>query len=268
MKKKIMLISGSGKFPFLFAKAARDKGCYVSSIAIKHNTDPRLRGFVDDIHWFKISEFKKIFEYLRSESIDNVAMAGQIKPRTLFNKEIFKDEELRKLFLDLKDRRADSIFGAVAQKIESEGLTVLDSTLFLEDYLPKKGVLTGDEPSQELWDDINFGFQIAKEIGRLDIGQTVVVKDKAIVAVESMEGTDATIRRAGLIVSWGCVVVKVSKPKQDKRFDIPVVGLQTVKNLIKIKARCLALESGRTLVIDKEECIRQAKRHGIIITAV
>jgi DUF1009 family protein len=138
----------------------------------------------------------------------------------------------------------------------------------LEDYLPKKGVLTAVEPNKETWDEIDFGFQIAKEMGRLDIGQTVVVKSKAVVAVESMEGTDATIRRAGAIANGGCVVIKVSKPKQDKRFDIPVAGPRTIENLIKIRAKCLAFEAGKTLLIDKEECIRKANKHRIIIVAV
>lgn len=268
MQKKIVLISGSGKFPFLFAQAAKEKGFYVLSVAIKSNTDARLSRYVDAIKWFKISEFRKIFEFLRSEAITNVAMAGQIRPGTLFDKRIFQDEELRKLIVDLKDRRADSIFGAIAQKLEENGLKVLDSTLFLEKYLPQKGVLTLKEPPQRVWDDVNFGFQMAKEIARLDIGQTVVVKNKSVVAVEAFEGTDATIRRAGYIVPQGCVVVKVSKPKQDKRFDIPVVGLNTIKNLIKIRAKCLAFEAGRTLLIDQEKCIKLAERNDIIIAAV
>jgi DUF1009 family protein len=266
--QKIGLISGSGKFPFLFAKAAKDKGLHVTSIAIKNNTDPRLKKYVDSIEWFKISEFRKIFDFLKNESIESVVMAGQIKPHTLFDKEIFKDEELRKLIIELEDRRADSIFGAIAEKLQNSGVKVLDSTIFLEDYLPKKGVLTSEEPTKETWDEINFGFQIAKEMGRLDIGQTVVVKHKAVVAVESMEGTDATIRRAGDIANGNCVVVKVSKPKQDKRFDIPVAGLCTIKNLVKIKAKCLAFEAGKTLLIDKEKCIELANKHKIIIAAV
>jgi len=268
MQQEIVLISGSGKFPFLFAQAARQKGYYIASVAIKNNTDSRLRKYVDEIRWFRISDFKKIFEFLKNGSIKKVAMAGQIKPRTLFDKKIFQDEELRKLIVDLKDRRADSIFGAVAQKLEENGLMVVDSTLFLEEHLPLKGILTLEDPDQEIRDDIQFGFQMAKEIARLDIGQTVVVKNKAVVAVEAFEGTDATIRRAGFIAPRGCVVVKVSKPKQDKRFDIPVLGLRTIQNLIRIKARCLAFEAGRTLLIDKEKCIDQAKRHHIIIAAV
>lgn len=268
MRQKIGLISGSGKFPFLFAKAAKDKGFYVLSIAIKNNTNPRLEKYVDRITWFKINEFRKIFEFLNNEAIENVVMAGQIQPHTLFDKEIFQDEELRKLIVDLEDRRADSIFGAIAHKLKESGIKLLDSTIFLEDYLPKKGILTPNEPTKETWDEINFGFQIAKEIARLDIGQTVAVKNKAIVAVESMEGTDVTIRRAGTIANGGCVVIKVSKPNQDMRFDIPVAGPRTIKNLLRIKAKCLAFEAGKTLLIDKERCIREAKKHNLIIVAI
>ncbi|MDD5006193.1 MAG: UDP-2,3-diacylglucosamine diphosphatase LpxI [Candidatus Omnitrophica bacterium] len=268
VQQKIGLIAGSGKFPFLFAKAAKAKGFCVLAIAITGNADPRLKNFVDGIKWFKISEFRKIFEFLKNVHIESVIMAGQIQPRTLFHKEIFRDEDLRKLIVDLEDRRADSIFGAIAQKILESGIKILDSTMFLEDYLPKKGVLTAEELPKEVWDDINFGFRIAKEIARLDIGQTVVVKNKAIVAVESMEGTDATIRRAGTIASRGCVVVKVSKPNQDMRFDIPVIGLQTIDNLVKIKAKCLAFEAKKTLLIDKEKCIKKAKKHNLAIVAI
>lgn len=268
MNERIGLISGSGKFPFLFAKAAKEKGFNVISIAIKNNTDPRIKKAVDDIIWFKINEFQKIFDFLNKEEIRNVAMAGKIQPRTLFDKEIFKDEELRKLIIDLEDRRTDSIFKAIANKLIDSGIRLLDSTMFLEDYLPKKGILTPSQPTKEIWDEINFGFQIAKEVARLDIGQTVVVKNKAIVAIEAMEGTDATIRRAGTIANKGCVVIKVSRPNQDMRFDIPVAGLRTIKNLLKIKAKCLAFEAERTLLIDKERCIKQAARHNLIIAAV
>jgi DUF1009 family protein len=268
MQKKIGLISGSGKFPFLFAKAAKAKGFNVLSIALRSNTDPRLGQFVDSIKWFKISEFRKIFDFLSQERIKDVAMAGQIHPRTLFDKEILQDDELRKLIVDLEDRRTDSIFRAIAHKLIDSGIRLLDSTIFLEDYLPKKGILTLAEPSGEVWDDINFGFQMAKEIARLDIGQTVVVKNKAIVAVESMEGTDVTIRRAGTIANRGCTVIKVSKPKQDMRFDIPVVGFRTIKNLLRIKARCLAIEAEKTLVIDREKCIKEANRNNLIMAAI
>ena len=267
-QQTIGLISGSGKFPFLFARAAKQKGYRIVSIAIKGNTSPRLKKFVDEIKWFKINEFRNIFDFLKVKNIGSVIMAGQIKPRTLFHKDIFQDEELRALIVGLQDRRADSLFGAIAKKISEQGMNLLDSTIFLEDYLPKKGALTQESPNEEIWADVNFGFQMAKEIARLDIGQVVAVKNKAVVAVESMEGTDATILRAGRIASRGCVVVKVSKPKQDMRFDIPVVGLRTIANLVKIKARCLAFEAQKTLFIDREKCIEKAKRNNLIVVAV
>ncbi|MDD5292287.1 MAG: UDP-2,3-diacylglucosamine diphosphatase LpxI [Candidatus Omnitrophica bacterium] len=267
-QQKIGLISGSGKFPFMFAKAAKEKGFYIVSIAIQGNTDGRLKRFVDEIKWFKISEFRKILDFLKEKQIDSVVMAGQIKPRTLFNKEILRDEELRNLIVDLEDRRADSVFGAIAEKIKESGIDLLDSTILLKEHLPEKGVLTPQEPTEEIWDSINFGFQMAKEIARLDIGQIVVVKNKTVVAVESMEGTDATILRAGSIANRGCIAVKVSKPNQDMRFDIPVVGLRTIKNLIRIKASCLAFEAGKTLFIDREKCIKKARRNNLIVVAV
>jgi len=267
-QQKIGLISGSGKFPFMFAKAAKEKGFYTVGIAIQGNTAARLRKFVDEIKWFRISEFRKILDFLKEEEISSVVMAGQIKPCTLFNKEILRDDELRNLIVDLEDRRADSVFGAIAEKIKESSIELLDSTMFLEEHLPGKGVLTLQQPTQEIWDSINFGFQMAKEIARLDIGQTVVVKNKTVVAVESMEGTDATILRAGSIANRGCVAVKVSKPNQDMRFDIPVVGLRTIKNLIRIKASCLAFEAGKTLFIDKEKCVEKAKRNNLIVVAV
>jgi DUF1009 family protein len=266
--QKIGLIAGSGKFPFMFAKAAKEKGLDVVAVAIKGNTHWCLKRFTDRIEWFKISEFGKMLDFLKQEEIHSVIMAGQIKPRTLFHRDIFRDEELRSLIVGLEDRRADSVLGAIANKISGAGINLLDSTIFLKDYLSPKGVLTKEQPSQEIWDDINFGFQMAKEISRLDIGQVVAVKNKAVVAVESLEGTDATILRAGRIASRGCVVVKVSKPDQDMRFDIPVVGLRTIKNLVKIKARCLALEAHKTLFIDKERCIAKAQRNHLIVVAV
>jgi len=268
MDKKIAIISGSGKFPFLFAQAAKEKGFHVVSIAIKNNTSLWLRSYVDEVHWFKVSELQRMIDFLKNKEITHVVMAGQIQPRTLFKKDIMQDPEIKKLMLDLKDRRADSVFGAIADKLVNSGLKLLDSTSFLEEYLPKKSVLTKGQIDQNLWEDINFGFKLAKEIARLDIGQTVVVKKKAVVAVESIEGTDATIKRAGYIAKDGCVMVKVSKPHQDMRFDIPVVGLRTVKNLIKIKAKCLAIEADKTLIIDIEKCIKLANRHNLIIAAI
>ncbi|MDD5109243.1 MAG: UDP-2,3-diacylglucosamine diphosphatase LpxI [Candidatus Omnitrophica bacterium] len=265
---KIGLIAGNRKFPLLFAEAAKKKGCSIVAIAIKGDTSPKLKKFVDKIYWIGLSDFQKMFDILKNEAVEGVVMAGQISPRRLFSKEINRSLELKQILASLKDKKTDTLFGAVAQKLEAAGLTLLDSTTFIEEYLPKKGTLTKLNPDLDTWEDIYFGLSLAKAIASLDIGQTVAVKSKAIVAVEAFEGTDNLIRRSSKIGRGKIVIVKVSKPKQDMRFDIPVIGLNTVKNLIKAKVKCLAFEAGKTLFLDKEESIRLADKKGISIVAV
>jgi len=265
--KKIGLIAGNRKFPLLFAASAQKKDCKIIAIAIKGDTSPKLKKFVDKIYWLRLSEFPKMFEIFKAEAVEAVVMAGQISPRRLFSQETQRCPQLKQILETLKDKKADTLFGAVAQRLEAAGLTLLDSTTFIEEYLPKKGTLTKQEPDFNTWEDVYFGLSLAKAVANLDIGQTVAVKSKAIVAVEAFEGTDNLIRRAGKI-GRGVVIVKVSKPKQDMRFDIPVIGLNTIKNLVKARCSCLALEAGKTLFIDQEESVRLAGRRGISIVAV
>jgi DUF1009 family protein len=248
--EKIGLIAGNKKLPFLFAEAARKKGYYVVAIAIKGDTGLKLKNFVDKIYWLGLNEFSGIFEIFKSEGVSGVVMAGQVSPQRLFSKEVDANEELQNILAAIKDKKADTIFGAIAQRLESSGFPLLDSTMFIEGLLPRKGTLTKRKPDFGEWEDIYFGLGLAKEIAYLDIGQTVAVKKKAVVAVEALEGTDNLIRRAARIARAGAVVVKVSKPNQDKRFDMPVVGLNTVKNLIKAKASCMAIEAEKTIFID------------------
>ena len=266
--KKIGLIAGNRKFPLLFAASAKKKNCKIIAVAIKGDTSPKLKKFVDKIYWLKLSEFQKMFEIFQAEAVEGVVMAGQISPCRLFSKETLRSPELSQILDTLKDKKADTLFGAVAKKLEAAGLILLDSTTFIEEYLPKKGTLTKQEPDFNTWEDVYFGLSLAKAVANLDIGQTVAVKTKAIVAVEAFEGTDNLIRRAGKIGRGKVVIVKVSKPKQDMRFDIPVIGLNTIKNLIRAKCNCLAFEAGKTLFIDREESIRLADRQGISIVAV
>jgi UDP-2,3-diacylglucosamine hydrolase len=195
-------------------------------------------------------------------------MAGQISPWRLFTKEVLADPLLKSLLAGLPDKKADTIFGGIADQLKSHGLELIDSTLFIQDLLPAKGVLTSREPAFALWEDVYFGFDLAKGIGMLDIGQTVAVKEKAVVAVEALEGTDNLIRRAGKISRGGFTMVKVSKPKQDNRFDVPVVGLNTIRTLLAAKASCLAIEAGKTLFIDQKESIRLADRRGLVVVSV
>ena len=266
--EKIGLIAGNRKFPLLFAACAKKKGVSIVAIAIKGDTSGKLKKLVDKIYWLGLDEFSRMFEIFKAEGIQKVVMAGQISPFRLFSKEINKDPQLKEILQSLKDKKADSLFGAVAKKLETNGINLLDSTSFIEEHLPKKGTLTVKEPDFATWDDVYFGLELAKAVGLLDIGQTVAVKEKAIVAVEALEGTDNLIRRAGRIGQAGIPVVKVSKPKQDMRFDIPVVGLNTVKNLIKAKAKCLAFEAGKTLFLDREESLALADKKGLVIVAV
>jgi DUF1009 family protein len=266
--EKIGLIAGNKKFPMLFSKAAKKRNYYIVAIAIKGDASSKLKNFVDKIYWVGLNEFLKMVEIFKKEGITKIVMAGQISPGRLFSKEVNKDEELKKILTDIKDKKADTIFGAIAEKLKGFDLELLNSTLFLEDLLPDKGTLTQRNPSFTEWEDIYFGLDLARAVAYLDIGQTVAVKDKAIVAVEALEGTDNLIRRAGRIARGNIAVVKVSKPKQDMRFDIPVVGLNTIKNLIKVRATCLAIEAGKTLFIDKEQSVRLADKKGISIVAV
>lgn len=266
--ERIGLIAGNRKFPLLFATSAKQKGYFIVAVAIKGDTSLKLKNLVDKIYWLSLVDFHKMFNIFKSEGVKNVVMAGQISPHRLFSKEISKSEELRQILASLKDKKTDTLFGAVAMRLEAAGLNLLDSTTFIEEYLPKKGTLTKREPDFATWEDIYFGLSLAKAVASLDIGQTVAVKTKVIIAVEAFEGTDNLIRRAGKIGRGKVVIVKTSRPKQDMRFDIPVVGLNTIKNLIKARSRCLAFEAGKTLFIDQEQSIRLADKKGISIVAV
>lgn len=266
--EKIGLIAGNRRFPICFAEAAKAKGFYIVAAAIKGDTSRQLKKSVDKIYWLGLDEFRRLFEVFKSEGIKKVVMAGQISPCRLFSKEVSRDKELSTLLDSIKDKRADSIFGAIADKLKSEGFELIDSTTFMDSLLPKRGVLTSRDPDVLIKADIDFAFRMAKEVALLDIGQTVAVKNRAIVAVEALEGTDNLIRRAGQISRGGFTLVKVSKPKQDVRFDVPVVGLNTVRNLIKAKASCLAIEAEKTIFIDQRQALNLADKRGLVVVAV
>ena len=266
--EKIGLISGNRRFPLIFAQQAVNKGYQVVALAIKGNTSRTISRFADKVYWIDIREFAKIFDIFKAESVKKIAMVGQINPRYLFNNKVMASEEINRLFSGLKDRRANSIFGLIAEKLNDNGFELLDSTTFMEEYVPEKGVLTISSPTPEIWEDINFGLNLARKIADLDIGLSVAVKDKAVVAVEALEGTDSLIKRAGRISRKGAVVIKVSRPNQDMRFDLPLVGFNTIKNLIKIKASCLAIEAKKTIFLDTKTAIKLADRANLSIVAV
>ncbi len=263
------LIAGNGKFPILFAQCAKEKkGLKILAIAIRGDTSAVLSNFVDEIIWVKVGEFKKMLSIFKAKNVKKVAMAGQVNPKNLFNKKVTLDNELQNILSGIKDKKADTIFKAIAKRIEEEGFELIDSTSYISEHLPKLGILTKRTPTQREWEDIRFGKEIAKAVAFLDIGQTIVVKEKAILAIEAMEGTNTTILRGAKIARFGAVVVKVSRPGQDMRFDIPVVGLKTIQNLLKGRASCLAIESEKTLFLDKEKSIKLADRHNICVIAI
>jgi len=266
--EKIGLIAGNRKFPILFCEAARSKGYSVVAAAIKGETSSRINRLADKAYWLRLSEFKRLVEIFQAEGVKKIVMAGQISPARLFSKEVRKSRELQQILTSIKNKKADTLFGVIAQKLEQAGLEVLSSATFMEEFLPKKGPLTRVQPDTAVLEDVYFGFELAKAVAALDIGQAVAVKDKAIVAVEALEGTDNLIRRAGKIARPGMTVIKVAKPSQDMRFDIPVIGLKTVQSLIKAGAKCLAIEADKTLFIDRQAAVKLADRKGLVIVSV
>jgi len=265
--KKIGLIAGNGIFPIEFAKAAKQKGLSVIAVAHEGETLPELAEQVDGIFWIKVGQLGKLISIFKEQGVHDVLMAGGIKKTRLF-KGGMPDLRGAALLARMLYKKDDSILRAVAAELESEGITVRESTLFLDNLLAAPGALTKRKPSKSERLDIQYGWQLAKEIGKLDVGQTVVVKDQTVLAIEAIEGTDEAIRRGGTLCNEGAVVVKVCKPQQDLRFDLPAIGVLTIKTMEQVKAACLAVEAGKTIIIEREAVIREAERAGISITAV
>lgn len=268
MSQKLLgLIAGNGQFPFLFAQKAKSQGYRVVAAAIRGDTSFLLRFFVDRCVWFKAGELQRLFAFFKDAGVQQVIMAGQVNPQNLFNPQVAFDEEFQSLFKVLQDRKADTIFSAVAERLKARGIELVDSVFLLKEYLAPQGTLTKRGPSLSELADIDFGRNIAKAMGGMDVGQTVVVKDKAIVAIEAMEGTDRTILRGGRIARRGAVVIKMCKPHQDLRFDVPVIGPRTISTMVRSQAGCLGIEAEKTLLIDRQACIRLANKAGICIVA-
>ncbi len=261
------LIAGNGRFPFLVLQAARSQGIDMAVIAIKEEADPGLAEHAQRLHWVSLGELSKTIELLHQEGVSQAVMAGQVKHGKIFSA-IRPDWKLAKLLLALPKKNTDSLIGAIAKVLEDEGIHLVDSTLFLKPLLPEVGVLTRRSPSEQESADIAYGLGIARHIASMDIGQTVVVCGQACVAVEAMEGTDAAIARAaGIVAGKPLVVVKVSKPKQDMRFDVPVIGLPTIAAMKSAGATALAIDAQRTLLFDREALITAANDANIAIQA-
>jgi DUF1009 family protein len=264
---KIGLIAGNGIFPIEFAKAAKQKGLSVIAIAHVGETREDLAQWVDAIFWVKVGQLGRIITILKEQGVTDVLMAGGIKKTRLFGGAM-PDLRGMAFLARMLYKKDDAMLRGVAEELVSEGITVRESTLYLDSLLAPPGVLTKRNPSTDELRDVEFGWQVAKEIGRLDIGQTVVVRDQAVLAVEAIEGTDEAIRRGGRLCKEGAVVVKICKPHQDLRFDLPAVGAETVRTMKEVNASCLAVEAGKTIVLERDAVIREADHAGIAIVAL
>ena len=280
--EKLGLIAGNGRFPFLLLEAARAHSLTVVVAAIKEETDPEIdaRAAADPnihVHWLSLGELSKLIETFQAEGVTRAVMAGQVKHKQIFSS-IRPDWRLAKLLLNLRTRNTDMLLGAIAKVLGDEGIELISSTHYLEPLLAKPGVLTARQPDAEELKDIAYGRTVARAIAAYDLGQTVVIAAQACVAVEAMEGTDATIARAGDLfrtleadgeastLRRSLTVVKVAKPNQDLRFDVPVIGLATIQTMQQAGATCLALEAEKTLLFDREAIVAAADAAGIAIT--
>jgi len=262
------LIAGNGRFPFLVLEGARSQGIEMAVIALKEEAAPELERSAKRLHWVSLGELSKAIDLMHQEGVTQAVMAGQVKHNKIFSS-IRQDLKLAKLLFSLPRKNTDALIGAVARVLEDEGIRLVDSTLFLKPLLPEAGVVTRRAPNACEAADIAYGLGVARQISAMDIGQTVVISDRACVAIEAMEGTDETIARAARIAGGKpLVVVKVSKPGQDMRFDVPVIGLPTIEHMKKAQATALVVDAGRTLLFDRIKLIELADAAGIAIQAV
>lgn len=267
MTKKIGLIAGAGEMPFIWARAAKGKGAEIIAVAIVEEARKGLEGVASQLHQFSVGQVGKIIKTFKDEGIKELVFIGKVNKSLIF-KDIKFDLRAIALMARLRDRKDDTIMLAIVDELRGEGITVLEQTIFLEDMMPGPGVLTKRRPTKDEMADIEFGLEMAKGIAGLDIGQTVVIKKKAVMAVEAIEGTDEAIKRGGALGKDGIVVVKVAKPDQDLRFDIPTVGMDTLRNVIYAGGKTLALEANKTFFVDMTEVIKEADRNGVAIVAI
>jgi UDP-2,3-diacylglucosamine hydrolase len=265
--KKLGLIAGNGKFPILFAEEAKREGFDLVAVAHRGETLDEIERAVANVTWIYVGQLGKIIRTFQRAGVTQAVMAGGIRKVRLF-KNFRPDLRGARFLARIKSREDDALLRGVAEELTGEGIEILESTLCLSHIVAAKGVLTRRSPSAAQWDDINLGFRMAKEVGRLGIGQTVVVKNRVVLAVEAVEGTDAAIERGGALAESGCVVVKVSKPHQDLRFDVPAVGVETIKNICAVGGAVLAVEAGKTILLEKEKLLRDADAGGIAVVGV
>ena len=267
-REKLGLIAGNGQFPFKVLQSAKKQDIPIIVAAIKEESSPEIGSFGYPVHWLGLGELGKLIRLFRKEGVQRVVMAGQVKHVRIFGSS-FPDLTMMRMLAGLKSRNTDALIGGVSRVLEESGISVVDSTVLLKPHIAHEGILTkrGLNPSETA--DVEYGRPIAHQIASMDIGQTIAVREKAVVAVEAMEGTDSVIRRAGELANKeGLTIIKVSKPKQDMRFDIPVIGLPTIETMISSGATALVIDATRTLVFDKEELAACADSHDIAVVAL
>ena len=264
---RIGLIAGNGRFPIIFADNAKKLGLFVSAVAHEGETDPELEHHVDRIHWIRIGQLNKLINAFKGDGVRQAVMLGGVKKTHVYST-VRPDFRALALAAKLAFWKDDDILREIAAELERDGITICESTFGLEGILVEEGPLTSRRPNKKEWNDIRYGWDIAKETGRLDIGQCIVVKDRVVVAVEAVEGTDGAIKRGGELAKEGAVVIKRSKPQQDLRFDLPAVGPRTIEVMASVKATVLAVEPGRTVVLDRDQLVSQAERAGIAVIGV
>ena len=265
--ERIGLIAGNGRFPIIFADNAKKLGYHVSAVAHEGETEPELASHVDRIHWVKIGQLSKLIKAFKEDGVHQAVMLGGIKKTHVFTT-VRPDFRTLALATRLALWKDDDILREFAKELEQEGIAICESTFGLEGILVEEGTLTTRTPTDKEWEDIRYGWEVAHDIGRLDIGQCVVIKDRVVVAVEAVEGTDGAIKRGGELAKDGAVVVKRSKPQQDLRFDLPAVGPRTIEVMASVKASVLAVEAGRTVLLDRELMLEKARSSKIAIVGI
>lgn len=270
LPKTLGIIAGMGHLPKIVAAEARRKGYHVTGFALQPSSDDSLREFVDDFHKVNIGQFGKLISLMKKLSVTEAVMAGKVPKSLLYSNKtkLIPDMRTAKVLFSLKDRSDDTIMLAIVKELEKDGIRLLNTTSFTSDSLVPEGVLTKKKSTKEELEDIKFGWKLAKKMGELDIGQTVIIKDRAVMAVEAIEGTDEAIKRGGALAGKGAVVVKVSKPNQDMRFDVPVIGIETLRSMQEAKAGVLAIEAGKTIIIDIDEFKDEADKAGISVIGI
>jgi DUF1009 family protein len=265
---KYGLIAGNGRFPFLVLEAARDQGLEVAVAAIKEETAPEIEGQASVVEWMGVGQLGRLIRFFKRQEITHAIMAGQVKHHQIFRLNALPDLRMVRLLSRLSLRNTDSLIGAVAEELAREGITVVDSTLFLGPLMAREGVLTDRAPDKDEMRDLEYGIEIAREVARLDLGQTIAVKERAVVAVEAMEGTDAVIARAGQLTRGkSFVVVKVARPAHDMRFDVPVIGPATIETMREAGASAISVTADKTLLFDRETLIEMANKARITVIA-